>query len=414
MIAPTLYRGSLEPETAAAIIERGLARFLALANQKRLKEPTSGEAWTATPDALRVFRRKALYDNQLRFVRSVGRVYRFDAYELAADDGVSVIAPSDAGAAAGRWLREGATSAQLTSKHEGIRDAALRLERWAVQRTGFTDLVRIYEGQYDDLAIAELFARKPCYVVAPSGSSRDPRSLVPGTYYLKSFRFRIWGVSQSLRRGPAGLLGLAVGIDKDDPGLDYVMGKIERTLAGSTLGIAGVNRTEIGDEEIVAHDLANRVFCNALEVTVTATLHLPDEDLTVLRAVRTTTQLAAPAAGEDSLDLSNYVADGCHPDRTGPLLTTIRGGLAYVNGALVQAVPQTLTLPPLSDSYRDLLPTGAFVVQSVAAGDPAPPLPARALRIGVTKTDATAVVSDEFLCSTLFNVVGPDDIPRQS
>lgn len=413
MTPPTLYRGSLEPETAAAVIERALARFLALATQRRLKEP-EGQVWTETPAALRGFRRKALYDNQLRFVKSVGRVFRFDAYETAPDDNVSIFAPSDAGAAAGRWLREGATSAQRTSRHQGIRDAALRLEHWALQSTGFADLVRIYEGQYDDTAIAELFARKPCYVVAPGGSSRDPRSLVPGTYYLKKFRYRIWGVSQNLRRGPAGLLGSAVGIDGGDPGLEYVMGKIERTLAGSTLGIAGVASTEIGEEEIVAHDLANRVFCNALEVTVSATLHLPDDDLRVLSAVRTTTQLAAAADGERAIDLSNYVADGCHPDRSGPRLTTIRGGIAYISGALVQAVPQTLTLPALSDSYRDLLPTGAFVVQSVAAGDPAPPLPAKALRVGVTKTDASAVISDQFLCSTLFDLIGPDDIPRQS
>ena len=244
---PPQYRGSLRPETAATLVERELARFLALACGQRLRQPTAGGN---TPDVttLRAFRRSAIIDNSLRFVESVGKVYRFDAYESRPDDGAEVIAPSDA-KGLGRWVREGATPEQRTSRHVGIRDAAIRLDRWALQRTGFAEVVRIWEGEYDDEAIAELFAKKPAYVVVPSGSSRDPLSLVPGTYYREKYRYRIWGISQSLRRGPAGILGSAYALDGEDPGLNYVMGSIKRVLAGSTLGIPGVVSVEIDDED---------------------------------------------------------------------------------------------------------------------------------------------------------------------
>ena len=407
---PPQYRGSLFPETAATLIERELARFLALAYGRRLGN-AGGLATTRDLASLRTYPRRGITDFALRFVDAVGRVYRWDEYETRPDDGAAVIAPSDA-KGAGRWIREGASAAQRSSAHQGIRDAALRLERWSLQRSGWAELVRIWSGEYDDESIAELFARKPTFVVVPAGSSRTARSLVPGTYYQETYRFRVWGICQSLRRGPAGLLGSAFALDGGDPGLNYVMGSVKRALAGSTLGLAGVITTEIGDEEIVAHDLANRVFCNALEIEVHTTLHLPDADIGPLTAVTTATQLA-DSGEEIGVDLRNYVAEGCHPDRTGPLLATIRGGIAYVAGKLVQAQPQTLTLPALSDVYRDLMPTGAFVVQSVKNGSARPTAPPGALRVGVTTTDGSGITSDRFLCSTLFNFVGPDRIPKE-
>lgn len=407
---PPQHRGSLIPETAPTLIERELARFLALAYGKRLAHPGGG---ATTPDlvALRRFPRKGITDFALRFVDGVGKTYRWDEYETRPDDGAAVIAPADA-RGAGRWVREGASEAQRSTRHQGIRDAAIRLDRWALQRTGWAELVRIWSGEYDDEAIAELFAKKPTFVVVPAGSSRRARSLVPGTYYQETYRVRVWGISQSLRRGPAGLLGSAYALDGADPGLNYVMGAVKRALAGSTLGIPGVITTEIGDEDVVAHDLANRVFCNSLALDVHATLHLPDHDIAPLTAVTTTTQLADPGA-DAAVDLANYVAVGCHPNRFGPLATTIRGGIAYVAGQLVQAQPQTLTLPASSDCYRDLLPSGAFVVQSVPRGATPPAAPAGALRVGMTTTSSSSITSDRFLCSTLLTIVGPDRIPKE-
>lgn len=409
MTAQPIHRGSLLPETAATLIERQLARFLALAFQRRL---VKDQAPIKDVAALRLFRRTAIYDNQIRFVESVGKAYRFDDFESQPDDGEHFVAPLDA-KGTGRWVQEGPTAAQRSSPHDGIREAAIRLGKWALQRTGFVEVVRIWQGEYDDEAIAEVFARRPAYVVVPSGSSRRARSLVPGTYYQEAYRFRVWGISQSLRRGPVGLLGSAFALDGGDPGLNFVMGSIKRALAGSTLGLAGVISTEIGEEEVVAHDLANRVFCNSLELIVSTTLHLPDDDLTELTAVTTTTQLASPGV-EPKVDLKNYVADGCYPDRSGPLRTTVRGGIAYIAGQLTVARPHTLTLTASCDVYRDLLPGGTFVIQSVPRGAAAPAPPAGALRVGVTTTDGTSVIADRFLCSTLFKVVGPDRVPKDT
>jgi hypothetical protein len=406
----TTYKGSLLPETAVTLIERELARFLAVAFQKRLKGPGGAQS-TPSIDVLRTFPRKIIFDNALRFVDSVGKTYRFDSYDGRADEGLLVVAPNDS-TGLGRWLQEGADQEQRGSPHDGVREAAKRLDKYALQRSGFAEMVRIWEGEYDEEAIAELFSKKPMFVVVPSGSSREAKSLVPGTYYLERFRFRVWSVSQSLRKGPAGLLGLGFGLDGVDPGLNFMVGCVKRALAGSTLGLRGVLSCEIGDEEVVAHDLANRVFVNALEVIVSATLHLPDDDLVPLSQVTTETQLSARSA-EPDLDLRNYVATGCHPNRTGPLLATIRGGVAYINGVMVSAIPVRLSMPPSSDVYRDLLPNGSFVVQSVPIASAPPAIPATAMRVGRTQTDAAGITSDVFLCSTMVDFVGPDIIPKE-
>lgn len=406
----TTYKGSLSPETAATLIERELARFLAVAYQKRLKG-SGGAQVTPSIEVLRSFPRKIIADNALRFVEAIGKTYRFDAYDGRPDDGIRVVAPAD-GTGLGRWLQEGATLEQRRSPHDGIREAARRLDGYALQRSGFAETVRIWEGEYDAEAIAELFAKKPIFVVVPSGSSREARSLIPGTYYLEKYRFRVWAVSQSLRKGPAGLLGLGYALDGGDPGLNFMIGCIKRALAGSTLGLLGVASCEIGDEEVVAHDLANRVFVNALDVVVTATLHLPDDDLVPLSQATIETRLSARSA-QPELDLRNYVATGCHPNRTGPLLATIRGGVAYIDGVMVQAIPQRLTFPPSSDVYRDLLPSGAFVVQAVPTASAPPAIPATAMRVGRTQTDAAGITDDLFLCSTMVDFVGPDIIPKE-
>lgn len=414
MIFPPIYKGSLIPETAATVIERAVARFLCVAYQLRLRQSNTQ---AATPDipTLRLFRRNNIADYALRFVESIGKTYRFDQFEDGLDDGALVVRPADSQSGSlGAWVQEGASPAQRTNRHQGVRDAALRLDKYALRRTGFTKLTRIYEGDYDDEAIAEIFALKPAYVILPYRTTHEPKSLVPGAYYKEFFKFRVWGISQSLRRGPAGILGSGVQAEAIvDPGLNYIMGAARRALAGSTLGLLGVISTEIGDEDIVAHDLANRVFCNAMDISVAATLHLPDDDIVPLTAVTVTHQL--PDKGEEpAVDLANYVAEGCNPPRaSSSLMQQIAGGLAYITGKLVRAIPQSVNFPASSETYRDLLPGGGFVVQSVALGSLPPDVPAGALRIGVTTTDASGIVSDRFICSTLFDFVGPDRIPKE-
>jgi len=407
-----IYRGSLLPETAATVIERAIARILCLAYQQRLRQ-TDGALTTPNLAALALYRRKSIYDYALRYVDAVGETYRFDQYETAPDNGSTVIAPFDVGTGAGRWLREGSAAEQRTSRNICVRNTALQLDKWAAQRTGWAKIVRIWEGDYDDESIAEVFSLKPAFVIVPYRITREPFSLTPGSYYRQKFLYRVWGISQSLRKGPAGILGGLAAETGIDPGLNYVMGAAVRALAGSSLGLLGVASTEIGDEDIVAHDLANRVFCNALDISVCATLHLPDDDILPLTAVTVTSQLSAKNDAT-SVDLANYVADGCNVPQLGGLSSQIFGGYAYIGGVLVRAIPQTITFPASSDCYRDLLPSGGFVVQSVPTGKEPPALGGKgALRIGVTQTDSSGIVGDRFICSTLFNLVGPDRIPKE-
>ena len=55
------------------------------------------------------------------------------------------------------------------------------------------------------------------------------------------------------------------------------------------------------------------------------------------------------------------------------------------------------------DTYRDLLPSGQLVYQSVEVGAEAPDVTANGLRIGLTRTDDQNVVADVILCSYAVN-----------
>src|SRR4051812_3451571 len=117
MQRPPIFEGSLRPETAKTLIERAIARILCLALQRRLKV-SEAQDHCRSIDELRTFPRAKIYDSSLRFVESVGLVYRFDTFSDLPDDGGGVIKPTD-GVATGRWIREGAAEAQRTSRDIG-------------------------------------------------------------------------------------------------------------------------------------------------------------------------------------------------------------------------------------------------------------------------------------------------------
>lgn len=380
-----IIKGSLPAEEARTRIEQALWMTLLLAHGQRITQIP------ATLDALRAVPRKGLSFGQLRFVADQGCTYYFDEYERGDDDGRQVIKPATAGIA-GRWRRGGGNKL---------------LDRYARRRQGFVRTVRVWAGEYDDEAVAELFALKPAYVLVPAGANNSPRSVVRNTWYQYEARWRLWCISQNLRRGPVALEGSRVPEDGEDPGLFYMVGAAKRALAHHDLGLAAVARVEFGSEDPVAHDLANRVHCEALGLTVYATQHFADEDIEPLDGLRVGLEMR-----QGEYDPQNYVAQGLRIPDGASLATAITAGMAYVAGVLQRVPAYPLTLPASRDTYRDLTPRGAWVIQDVAVDAPAPPAPPGALRIAMTRTSASRVVLDRYLCSTSLEVVEPFDIPR--
>ena len=74
-------------------------------------------------------------------------------------------------------------------------------------------------------------------------------------------------------------------------------------------------------------------------------------------------------------------------------------GVAYLAGQLVSSTPGAHTFAPSQDTYRDLDAQGQLTYQAVDVGaDPPPQMPGT-LRIGLTRTGASSIDSDVYLCS---------------
>jgi hypothetical protein len=92
---------------------------------------------------------------------------------------------------------------------------------------------------------------------------------------------------------------------------------------------------------------------------------------------------------------------------------TVTAGSAFIADAPVNVPQFVATFAPGSDTYRDLLPSGAWVFAAVAAGSAAPPVAAGALRIGVTATDTYGVAADRFIASVNPHYADPDQVALQ-
>ena len=69
---------------------------------------------------------------------------------------------------------------------------------------------------------------------------------------------------------------------------------------------------------------------------------------------------------------------------------------------------------PNSDVYRDVFPNGVLWLSAVPIDAPPPPRVTGALRVGVSRTNATDVLSDRFLVASALTVGEPDVIPPES
>ncbi len=250
--------------------------------------------------------------------------------------------------------------------------------------------------------LERIYGQAPAFLLEWTRNDLESVGMRHGMVYEFDVSFVVHVLSRNLRDGADGTIGTDVPADAGTipaPGLLRMVGDVQYLLAGSRLGLEpGVTFVGIdGAAQIVETDLAQRWFRAELPLTVRASVHLMDEDLFDDPEVWVTRKDAG-TAGQEPIDLSNYVAEGLRFAPAPGLTGTPSPGVAYVGGQLVVAAPPPHTFPTSSDSYRDLCPDGSLVYRSVPNGSEPPPVASGAMRIGVTVTDGTRIIADSYLC----------------
>jgi len=329
----------------------------------------------------------APWDRALVYVTSEGRIYEWVSYSTLTDDNLTVIAPT---ANPGRWIRV------ETSLTFGPNDN----EPLTGKTTGFIRSVEVWDGSDETRKQEQVFSRTPALLVEWTGDNPEPLSQYSGALYRNEHQIDIGVVSQCLRRAPAAAFGSPVAAEAEaDPGVWNIIGQLRWFLAGSKLDTAGVDFVEIGPASIVTEQLAERVFIGGLSIKVRTSFTIPDEDLVPISG-NAQPKLTSFPEDEPAFDPSNWVSAGIEVSGgAGPGLTrNITAGLAFIAGATTTYAGESITFAPSLDTYRDLKPDGSMQFTPVAVGAAAPAIPAGALRIAYTRTTASGVLEDYWLC----------------
>lgn len=266
---------------------------------------------------------------------------------------------------------------------------------------GYCKAVELFDGQGStDEAMEQVLAVRPAMWLQWTDDNPAPMSCgYPGSHYRNTLDFQVMVISECNREGPWALWGSPYSAEAAaDPGLDQMIGQIRKVLAGSRLGIAGVERTEIGRARVLSEDNARRLFVGAVDIKVILYFYIPDEDLVATR-IDVEPRLA-DTGGAEAFDPLNYIAQG-YQVTAGPGLTrSWAPGIAVIEGAAVSSTPADTTFTASVDTYRDLGADGAWTMTEVPVGYPAPPQADGTLRVGVTTTDASDILQDRILCSS--------------
>ena len=380
-----MTRNPLDIRTILTQVHTRLTQVIELAFAKRYPEAADLAALAAY-DAL------ALPDRALVWVSSEGVVYRWLQASLLPELLPYVVAPLvplDLGN--GRWVRE---SSSVTLGPANFRP----LHR---VRSGYLQTVQIYEGQTED-ELDRIYAQRPAVLVELLGDELKVKSYAHGAIYQYDLRFSLHALAVNLRNDPSVLIGSDTPGELE-PGLYQLIGDLRYLLGGCKLGLEpGVMFTDItGAAQIVetmsGGRLSQRAFSAELPVLVRASVHVVDEDLEDHPEVWVQRLDAGTPVGQ-SFDAANHVAAGYKLAPQQGLTAAPSPGAAYLHGQLVSSIPAAHSFAPSADTYRDLALDGRLIYSAVAVGEDPPPQPAQTLRVGLTRTSASAIESDVYLC----------------
>jgi len=373
-------------ETMIADVEAGLVRLIRL-----------GLGFRYSAANLTALAAVAGGEGRLVYVTGSG-LFEWIPYTATSANGSTVIAAT--GFSAGRWVK---VSSTWTLGAGGTPVGSIT--------TGPLMTVEAYssdEGTDADAVLDKCIGTTPSVLLQFTGDNPQSISLLPGTFYKNSLTFKLLILTTNLRGKAAGTQGSISG----DTGAYPLIGSLRRLLCGVSMssGIDGVERIDIGAASMVNEDAERRNFCHEMQVTVRASFSIDDEDLDDA-AIRIQPEVIDFQTKE--FDAQNFIASGggfTEAIRGAGLTRTITTTVAKISGVAVSAAETTHTFTPQTQTYRDLTPAGAWVFSEVALGADAPALTAGRLRVSVTSTDSSGLVTDRPLCSLSIPFGDPIDI----
>jgi phage gp37-like protein len=370
-------------ETMIGDVEAGLVRLIRYGLGFRYTAANLTALAAITPGA-----------DRLVYVTGSG-LFEWVPYVTTSANGSTVIAAT--GYSAGRWIKVVST---WTLGAGGTPVGSIT--------TGPLTTVEAYSSdEGTDAALDKCIGTTPSVLVQFTGDSPQSISTLPGTFYKNNLTFKLLILTTNLRGKAAGTQGSISG----DTGAYPLIGSLRRLLCGVSTdsGIDGVERIEIGGASLVNEDAERRSFCHEMQVTVRASFSIDDEDLDTAWGLRIQPEITDfPAV----FDAQNYVASGGgFTEALGVGLSrTIAATVAKISGVAVAADELVNTFTANTHTYRDLTPAGAWVFTAVAVGAGAPALVAGRLRVAVTTTDSSSIVSDRALCSLSVPFGSPIDL----
>lgn len=327
----------------------------------------------------------------LIFVNTVGRVYMYDGYSQAIDDNHDVITPNDMTIdGRGRWIKQDSKVTLGPNFRKPLH----------VVRDGYAKAVELYEGQLDlDEELIRILGVCPAFLVHWVGDDYETKSIRQGALYLVKHKFKIICISSCLRPDSSALYGSSFPTEKAyDPGLNRMMGDVRYLFAGSDLGLPTVDYTIPGPADIIHEDWDSRLFAGEVELVVRDTVNIADEDLLEFRDLAVIPHLTESKNGE--FNINSYIYQGLRVPIKSGLTISPQAGSAYIDNELIYVNPPINKFPVDSDTYRDLDKTGKLIYSSVGRDKDPPLQPSDTLRVGITITDSTDIIFDNYLADS--------------
>lgn len=373
--------------TALSQIMAALARTLRLKLQTRLTVANITALRAVT--TVGASNTKTFRPGDPVYVTSVGEVYEWSPTTTTADNGSSVIRPTDVSASLpGRWL-----------------------ETTSTVSLGYLKAVNFWQGETKKTEFqARIYAARPSVAIVFESAENDPRSTVPGAVYDYTCRFSMWCIDENMRPDYEAFFGSGyTGETTAHPGAIAVMGDVKKALADENKRLedkldldGGIKVIKLGQEDVEDADLAERVMVLSLGVEVIASVDNPDSDdehqeMTSLYVQPQLGQLHA----EDELDRDNVVVTGYRFAPQMGLTATPEDGTAIVDGTEVSTTAAAHTFGAGVDCYIDVDNTGALTFTEVSNDHDEPDQADGTLRVGRVVTDASGIVRFEYIAATL-------------
>lgn len=331
--------------------------------------------------------------------------YRWSQESVAADNGTTVIKPDDI-TFSGRWI---AWTSTIRFSPQVGGDSFLLHEI----PQGPLERVIVLNKSMDGAEISALISGQvPSAMIEATDDIPEDMTLDTGYRWDTRYEFTVSVIAQNLRDRRQSTHGSTL-----DPsiGANLLDGFIKALFGGTNITPeeSGIRNIQVGRGMNWYSTEAQRRVIRSRGFTIQATEANPQAPNEVGPAQEVDAQAELTDLGDhadESFDISNYVSGGMTVGLGPGLTKTVTAGTAQLAGLTVTYAGQLKTFTASVDTYRDLLPNGSMVFVEAAFDQDVAVTP-NAMRVGMTRTDGSGVLSDRMIAETRIPFMNPLQIP---